>query len=185
MVRKLVLGLALAGAALLPFSGAAEAGIADGVVASHPFLQLMPVEKTQFFFGGRNYCFYYDGWHGPGFYWCGYAYREGLGYGGGEGWNGWRGGGGGRRDGHDGGHMHMGGGEMGGGHMHMGGGETGGGHMHMGGGEMGGGHMHTGGGGMGGGQMRTGGGQMHTGGGGGQMHTGGGGGQGGGGDHKP
>ena len=172
MLRKLVLGWALAGAALLPFSDAAEAGIADGVVASHPFLQLMPVEKTQFFFGGRNYCFYYDGWHGPGFYWCGYAYREGLGYGGGEGWNGWRGGGGGRRDGHD------------------GGGEMGGGHMHMGGGEMGGGHMHTGGGGMGGGKMRTGGGggQMHTGGGGmggGQMHTGGGGGQGGGGDHKP
>src|ERR1700733_11565270 len=138
MLRKLVLGLALAGAALLPFSGAAEAGIADGVVASHPFLQLMPVEKTQFFFGGRNYCFYYDGWHGPGFYWCGYAYREGLGYGGGGGWHGWGGGGGGM----GGGQMHTGGGGMGGGQMH-----TGGGQMHTGGGGMGGGQMHTGGGG--------------------------------------
>src|SRR5947199_10635383 len=52
------------------------------------------VEKTQFVYLGRNYCWYPDGWHGPGFYWCGYAYRTGYGWGGPIGWHGWRGGGG-------------------------------------------------------------------------------------------
>ena len=40
---------------------------------------LSSIKQAQFIFGGRNYCFYLDGWHGPGFYWCGYAYRRGLG----------------------------------------------------------------------------------------------------------
>jgi len=51
------------------------------------------VEKTQFVYLGRNYCWYPDGWHGPGFYWCGYAWRSGFGWGGPIGWHGWRGGG--------------------------------------------------------------------------------------------
>ena len=67
MLRKLVLGLALMGGAALPLAGVAEAAIGDGVAASHIATQLMPVEKAQFFFGGRNFCFYPDGWHGPGF----------------------------------------------------------------------------------------------------------------------
>ena len=41
-------------------------------------------------FGGHNYCWYDDGWSGPGYYWCGYGYYNGYGYGGGEGWHGWR-----------------------------------------------------------------------------------------------
>ena len=45
---------------------------------------LSSIKQAQFIFGGRNYCFYLDGWHGPGFYWCGYAYRRGLGWGGPE-----------------------------------------------------------------------------------------------------
>lgn len=55
--------------------------------------RLSAIEKTQFFYLGRNYCWYPDGWHGPGFYWCGYAYRTGYGWGGPIGWHGWRGGG--------------------------------------------------------------------------------------------
>jgi hypothetical protein len=47
------------------------------------------VEHTQYFYGGRNYCWYPDGWHGPGFYWCGYAFRPGFGWGGPIGWRGW------------------------------------------------------------------------------------------------
>ncbi len=47
------------------------------------------VQQTQFWFGGRNFCFYPNGWNGPGFYWCGYAWRRGFGWGGGHGWNGW------------------------------------------------------------------------------------------------
>src|ERR1041385_3527195 len=31
---------------------------------------------------GRRYCFYFSGWHGPGWYRCGYAFRRGLGWGG-------------------------------------------------------------------------------------------------------
>lgn len=74
------------------------------------------IERVQFLFGGRNYCFYLDGWHGPGWYWCGYASRRGLGWGGPQGWHGWHhdgGGHGGRQPGgrpheggHDGGHHH-------------------------------------------------------------------------------
>ena len=56
------------------------------------------VEKSQFY-GGRNYCWYDDGWQGPGFYWCGYNLRRGFGWGGPMGWHGWRGGGGPRMHG--------------------------------------------------------------------------------------
>jgi hypothetical protein len=55
------------------------------------------VEQAQYIYGGRNYCWYPDGWHGPGFYWCGYHLRSGLGWGGGVGWRGWHHGGGGPR----------------------------------------------------------------------------------------
>jgi hypothetical protein len=47
------------------------------------------LQQTQFFFGGRRYCFYWDGWRGPGWYWCGYAFRRGIGWGGPRGWHGW------------------------------------------------------------------------------------------------
>ena len=91
------------------------------------------IEQAQFIFGGRNYCWYDDGWQGPGYYWCGYAWRRGFGWGGGEGWHGWhRGGPGGRvvvRPGRPG----PGGGRPGGGHPgggHPGGGHPGGGDHH-------------------------------------------------------
>ena len=48
------------------------------------------VEQVQFRWGGYDYCWYDDGWRGPGWYWCGYAYRTGFGWGGPLGWNGWR-----------------------------------------------------------------------------------------------
>ncbi len=121
-------------------------------------------EQAQFFWGGQNYCWYYNGWRGPGYYWCGYAWRRGYGWGGPVGWNGWRwhrggpsgfrGGPGGHFGGGPGGHFgggpgdHFGGGPghgFGGGHMAgpMGGGHEGapGGGEH-GGGHGGGGHEH-------------------------------------------
>ncbi len=74
----------------------------------------LPVEHTQFFFGGQNYCFYPGGWHGPGYYYCGFAWRRGFGWGGGPGWHGW---GGGPRGGFHGGRGGFhGGGFHGGGH---------------------------------------------------------------------
>ncbi|WP_291575355.1 hypothetical protein [Bradyrhizobium sp.] len=38
---------------------------------------------------GYRYCFYFDGWHGPGWYRCGYARRQNLGWGGEYGWQSW------------------------------------------------------------------------------------------------
>jgi hypothetical protein len=68
------------------------------------------IDRAQFIWLGRHYCWYDDGWNGPGWYWCGYAFRRGLGWGGGYGWHGWRGG-------------HGGGGHGGGGHGGGGGGK--------------------------------------------------------------
>jgi len=52
-----------------------------------------PLENVQvFYWHGRRYCWYDDAWNGPGWYWCGYAWRWNLGWGGGFGWHGWRGG---------------------------------------------------------------------------------------------
>jgi hypothetical protein len=49
------------------------------------------VQKTQVIvFGDRRWCFYYDAWNGPGWYWCDYGWRRGYGWGGGPGWRGWR-----------------------------------------------------------------------------------------------
>ena len=48
------------------------------------------LQDAQYLWAGRNYCWYPGGWHGPGYYWCGYAWRQGFGWGGPVGWNGWR-----------------------------------------------------------------------------------------------
>ena len=110
-MRKFALTLAIALSAsafaikadAAPLSGSGVGQAADG---------LSTVEQTQFVYLGRDYCWYPDGWHGPGFYWCGYNYRRGYGWGGGRTWGrgrgwGWGGGGGGGG--------WMGGGGMGGG----------------------------------------------------------------------
>ena len=93
-MRKLLLtaaALALAASSLLaPKADAMSLGAPSGVRSAADSLGI--VEKSQYFYGGRNYCWYPDGWHGPGFYWCGYAFREGFGWGGPVGWRGWRGG---------------------------------------------------------------------------------------------
>ena len=71
-------------------AGAPPAQLLSGVYNPGDPLRL---EETQFIYGGRNYCWYAGGWHGPGYYWCGYAGRRGFGWGGPAGWHGWRGGG--------------------------------------------------------------------------------------------
>jgi hypothetical protein len=156
MVRKSVLALALLGAASLPLGDAARAGVSEGLfsgtaprVSQVEFAQFNPLDIPAaivggLMFGGRRYCWYDDGWHGPGYYWCGYGYNQGYGYGGGEGWQGWhdhhhwdgqergRGGGGGGEHHRDDGQHHGGGG---GGEHHFGGGQPhGGGGQHHGGG---------------------------------------------------
>lgn len=85
------------------FAGPVEAAaMPSQAYINQPAAQL-PIEDAQFFWGGNNYCFYPNGWHGPGFYYCGYAWRRGYGWGGPAGWHGWHGGRGGFRGGPHGG----------------------------------------------------------------------------------
>jgi hypothetical protein len=99
----------IAAGAAVALAGSSQAGQVAGLTAADtagPPAQLVvgvynasqpiSLEKTQFFYGGRNYCWYLNGWHGPGYYWCGFNFRRGFGWGGGYGWNSW---GGGWRDG--------------------------------------------------------------------------------------
>jgi hypothetical protein len=160
-MRNLLIGTA---AALSLLSGPASLGAAQAEPSAQLLLggdrldQPMNLEQIQFFFSGQNYCWYVDGWHGPGYYYCGYAWRRGYGWGGPRGWHGWTGHGGGGHGGFGhGGHGRAG---VGGGHGQVGehAAPAAGGHMsapagHMGGGgaHMGGGGAHGGGGGHGGG----------------------------------
>ena len=52
--------------------------------------ELSAVETVQFFWGGHRYCWYPNGWRGPGWYRCGFRWRRGFGWGGPAGWHGWR-----------------------------------------------------------------------------------------------
>jgi hypothetical protein len=94
-MRKLTLALAAATAVI---GGSATAGTAPAAPAPMLFSGVYDpasppaLDHVQWFWGGRNYCWYDGGWRGPGFYWCGYAWRRGYGWGGGYGWRGWRGG---------------------------------------------------------------------------------------------
>ncbi|HEY2177936.1 MAG TPA: hypothetical protein VGH15_05085 [Caulobacteraceae bacterium] len=86
----------IAAAAVLGLAGTASAAAPAGdgpparlVVGVYNPAEPVTLEQAQFVYGGRNYCWYPGGWHGPGYYWCGYAYRRGFGWGGPRGWNGW------------------------------------------------------------------------------------------------
>lgn len=131
-MRKLTLTLAIALTAGV-FAFKADA-MPLGAGIGHAADGLSAVEQSQYSYGGRRYCWYPDGWRGPGFYWCGYNLRQGFGWGGPVGWRGWHHGGGrgprvivGPRGGvgvigRPGGGRHMGGGHRGGPRMGGGGG---------------------------------------------------------------
>ena len=69
-------------------NAAAPARLDDAVIRGDVGARL---QQAQFLWAGRNYCWYAGGWHGPGYYWCGYAWRRGFGWGGPIGWHGWHG----------------------------------------------------------------------------------------------
>jgi hypothetical protein len=74
----------------LQFASPASAAIADGVLAGRATLEDNAlIENVAYVYGGRNYCFYDDGWKGTGWYWCGHAWSNGVGWGGAYGWRGW------------------------------------------------------------------------------------------------
>lgn len=91
-MRNLLIGLA-ASASLLgalqaygqtQMTRPAQLGVRADGVGDMP--RLIP---AQFAYLGRQYCWYPNGWKGPGFYWCGYAGRYGYGWGGPAGWMGY------------------------------------------------------------------------------------------------
>ena len=74
----------------------ALAGFAGGQAAAMPvggpgkaLERIGLVEKAQYSYGGQNYCWYDDGWNGPGWYLCGQYTVRGVGWGGAAGWHGW------------------------------------------------------------------------------------------------
>ena len=86
-MRKFAVAIAAATASV--FVGASASAMPFNRGVGEAADRVSAVEKTQFVYLGRNYCWYPDGWHGPGFYWCGYAWRSGFGWGGPIGWRGW------------------------------------------------------------------------------------------------
>jgi hypothetical protein len=146
-MRKLALIAAAAAAVIAGSAGAAQASPAIYVANTPVFNAVYTpggqplLQQVQYFWGGRNYCWYDGGWNGPGYYWCGYGGRRGFGWGGGLGWHGWARGGGHYRGASYSAHRgHVGGGRgHGGGHSGGHGGGHGGGHA---GGHGGGDHHH-------------------------------------------
>ena len=90
-MRKLITGLATLAAiaaSVTTFGNRSEAAGLPGASGLDPAADTLTLtENVQFVYLGRNYCWYDDGWNGPGFYWCGYRWRRGFGWGGGVGWH--------------------------------------------------------------------------------------------------
>lgn len=89
-MRKLGLTLITATALIAGGSSivlAAPVGTPSGLRVASEELNL--ITDAQYVWGGRRHCWYATGWQGPGWYWCGYAWRRGLGWGGPAGWRGW------------------------------------------------------------------------------------------------
>ncbi len=96
-MRRLLIVLAglfaLVGGVSLPVGNARAAVVAAASGIRVGLDTLRPLQNVQaYYWGGRQYCWYDDGWRGPGWYWCGYAWRRGYGWGGVYGWHGWGGG---------------------------------------------------------------------------------------------
>lgn len=67
--------------------GSAQAGAMPNAGVGMAANGALPFEKVQYYGGGYQYC-WGNGWHGPGWYRCGYPWRSGYGWGGGYGWQG-------------------------------------------------------------------------------------------------
>jgi hypothetical protein len=90
-MRRFLLAAAAAAAVLAAPLAATRSEAAPAVPAGigSAVDTLNVVDHVQYVWGGRRYCWYPAGWKGPGWYWCGYGARRGLGWGGPVGWRGW------------------------------------------------------------------------------------------------
>ena len=85
-MNAIVSGLAISGSLALTAHAAPISPSGMGAALQSQSI----VEQVQYRWAGREYCFYDDGWHGSGWYWCGYRLRTGFGWGGPSGWHSWR-----------------------------------------------------------------------------------------------
>jgi hypothetical protein len=81
--------LAAAATLCLTATGSSAMPMSSGALKSALDATNLVEQSALFVFEGRPYCFYFDGWHGPGWYRCGFAWRRGFGWGGVYGWQGW------------------------------------------------------------------------------------------------
>jgi hypothetical protein len=84
MNRVASIGPVMVAASLISFQAAAAP-----VVIVRPWTEFASLQPVQYHWRGHDYCWYQAGWHGPGWYRCGFATREGLGWGGPAGWHRW------------------------------------------------------------------------------------------------
>jgi len=89
LARQLTGAAALAAAAAM-FGPSAQAASVPAAGLSSAAGTMGLTEHVQYMYRGHRHCFYRGGWHGPGWYRCGYSHRRGLGWGGPPGWHGWR-----------------------------------------------------------------------------------------------
>ncbi|MGH7734608.1 MAG: hypothetical protein ACREOE_13145 [Gemmatimonadales bacterium] len=89
-MRKSLLAAVAALTVSLPLAAAADPAASGQLIYGVGRMdQAPPLVEAQYAWGGRQYCWYWNGWHGSGWYWCGYAFRRGFGWGGAEGWRNW------------------------------------------------------------------------------------------------
>ncbi len=94
MSRKYSPAVVIGAIVFLAAANGACAEVGDNTGGALSSLKFMtPVQKAQYYsYGGNNYCWYDEGWQGPGWYSCGDEWLNGFGWGGPYGWNGWGGG---------------------------------------------------------------------------------------------
>ena len=86
---RCLLGVGVLAGAMVASGGIAAAPISAPSAIRAAAADLAVTRPIQFLHLGKPYCWYPYGWAGPGWYWCGYGTRSGLGWGGAYGWNGW------------------------------------------------------------------------------------------------
>ena len=69
MLRNLIVALAATAAMVVGGSAGAASMSAPAAIRTAAD-SLKMTENVQFFWSGHNYCWYDDGWNGPGWYWC-------------------------------------------------------------------------------------------------------------------
>jgi hypothetical protein len=91
-MRSSFLGMFIAGLIAAATSSGAQAMPNNGIyVLRTAASDVRLVQKAQYVWNGRRYCWYESGWNGPGWYVCSYGpWVRGLWWGGAVGWHGWR-----------------------------------------------------------------------------------------------